>query len=263
MLLKDKVALVTGASRGIGRVTALMMADEGAQVAVADILPEVEDTARRIKEKGRTAASAIFDISDPILVHEGMAKITQELGNIDVLVNNAGIVTNIAHLTKMTHEAWEREIAVNLSGAFNMIKEVISPMVEKKWGRLINVSSLAATGGLHKQIGYASSKAGLLGLTRTVALEHGRDGITCNAVLPGLIYTELVGMMPDEIRNAAIAAIPTRRIGSMEEVAHLIIFLASDRAGFINGEEIHIDGGMKLNVSSLGSRKEIREMAGQ
>jgi NAD(P)-dependent dehydrogenase (short-subunit alcohol dehydrogenase family) len=125
------------------------------------------------------------------------------------------------------------------------------------------VSSLAATGGLHKQIGYASSKAGLLGLTRTVALEHGRDGITCNAVLPGLIGTELVGMMPDEIRNSAIAAIPTRRIGSMEEVAHLIVFLASDRAGFINGEEIHIDGGMKLNVSSLGSRKEIREMAGQ
>ncbi len=262
MLLKGKVVLITGASRGIGRATALMMADEGADVAVADILPEVEDTARQIKEKGRGAAAAIFDISDPSGVHDGIEKITRELGNIDVLVNNAGIVTNIARLTKMTHEAWEREISVNLSGAFNMIKAVIGPMIEKQWGRIVNVSSLAATGGLHKQIGYASSKAGLLGLTKTVALEHGRDGITCNAVLPGLIGTELVRMMPDEIKSAAVSFIPTRRIGSMEDVAHLISFLGSERAGFINGEEVYVDGGMRLNVSTLGSRREIKEMAG-
>jgi NAD(P)-dependent dehydrogenase (short-subunit alcohol dehydrogenase family) len=140
-----------------------------------------------------------------------------------------------------------------------MIQLVIGPMVEKKWGRIINVSSGGATGGLHKQVAYASSKAGLLGLTKTVTLEHARDGITCNAVLPGLIGTELVNLMPEEIKKNALAMIPTRRLGKMEEVAHLICFLASDKAGFINGEEIHIDGGGRLNVSTLGSRREIEE----
>ena len=143
-----------------------------------------------------------------------------------------------------------------------MIKAVIGPMIEKKWGRIINISSLAATGGLHKQAGYAASKAGLLGLTKTVALEHARDGITCNAVLPGLIETELVRQMPEEIKTAALSFIPARRLGLMEEVGHLVAFLATDRAGFINGEEIHIDGGLRLNVTTLGSRREIKEMGG-
>ena len=132
-------------------------------------------------------------------------------------------------------------------------------MIEKKWGRIINFSSLGATGGLHYQIGYAASKAGLLGLTKTVALEHARDGITCNAVVPGLIGTELVHQMPQEIKQSALANIPARRIGLMEEVSHLVAFLASDRAGYINGEEIHIDGGMRLNVSTLGSRKALKD----
>jgi NAD(P)-dependent dehydrogenase (short-subunit alcohol dehydrogenase family) len=135
-------------------------------------------------------------------------------------------------------------------------------MMEKKWGRIINISSLAATGGLHKQAGYAASKAGLIGLTKTVALEHARDGITCNAILPGLIETELVGKMPEQIKTAALPFIPARRLGSMEEVGHLVAFLASDRAGFINGVEIPIDGGMGLNVTTLGSRREIKEMGG-
>jgi NAD(P)-dependent dehydrogenase (short-subunit alcohol dehydrogenase family) len=143
-----------------------------------------------------------------------------------------------------------------------MIQTVIKPMIHKKWGRIINISSLGATGGLRRQIGYAASKAGLLGLTKTVTLEHARDGITCNAVLPGLINTELVREMPDEIRKEAVLTIPTMRLGQMEEVAYLIAFLASDRAGFINGEEIHIDGGMRLNTSSLGSRKQAKERGG-
>ncbi|MGB9439459.1 MAG: SDR family oxidoreductase, partial [Desulfobacterales bacterium] len=200
-----------------------------------------------------------FDIAEKDQVQQGIRKIQQELGGIDILVNNAGIVNNIAPLTKMTHDAWSREIAVNLSGTFNMIKAVIGPMIEKKWGRIINFSSLGATGGLHFQIGYAASKAGLLGLTKTVALEHARDGITCNAVVPGLIGTELVHQMPDEIKQGALANIPARRIGLMEEVSHLVAFLASDRAGYINGEEIHIDGGMRLNVSTLGSRKALKD----
>jgi NAD(P)-dependent dehydrogenase (short-subunit alcohol dehydrogenase family) len=262
MLLEGKVVLISGAARGIGRASALVLAREGADVGVADILPEVEETARAVAALGRRAAWAVFDISNPAEVARGVGQIREQLGDIDVLVNNAGIVANIARLEKMTHEAWQREISVNLSGAFNMIKEVIGPMVRNKWGRIINISSGAATGGLHKQIGYAASKAGLLGLTKTVTLEHARDGITCNAILPGLIGTELVQMMPEEIRERAVASIPARRIGRTEEVGDLIAFLASDRAAYINGAEIRIDGGMGLNVGSLGSRREMKESTG-
>jgi len=250
MLHKDKVVLITGAARGIGKVSALTLAGEGADVAVVDILPEVEETAREIEKLGRRSTSAVFDISDVVQVKKGIGKIKQNLGEIDVLVNNAGIVTNIAPLTKMAHDAWQHEIAVNLSGAFNMIKEIIEHMKEQKWGRIINISSGAATGGLHKQIGYAASKAGILGLTKTVTLEHARDGITCNAVLPGLIGTELVSMIPAEIRDAANRIIPARRIGEMKEVAYLISFLASEKSAYINGAEIPIDGGITLNTRS-------------
>jgi len=262
MLLDGKVVLITGAARGIGRAMALVIASEGADVAVTDILPEVKETARQVRSSGRRSVAAAFDIADPSQVHESVQKIVDEMGTIDVLVNNAGIVNNIARLAKMTHDSWAREISVNLSGAFNMIKEVIGPMIAKEWGRIINISSLAATGGLNRQAAYAASKAGLLGLTKTVALEHARDGITCNAVLPGLIDTELVQQMPEEIKKAATYFIPARRLGLMEEVGHLVAFLASDRAAFINGEDIHIDGGLRLNVTTLGSRKELKEMLG-
>jgi NAD(P)-dependent dehydrogenase (short-subunit alcohol dehydrogenase family) len=260
MLLKGKTALITGAARGIGRASAMVLAQEGADVGVADVLPEVENTAAEIQKIGQGSAFAVFDISDPIQVHQGVSKIRKELGEIDILVNNAGIVTNIARLTKMSHEAWQNEISTNLSGAFYMIQEVIGPMITRQWGRIINISSGAATGGLHKQIGYASSKAGLLGLTKTATLEHARDGITCNAILPGMIGTELVEMMPEEILQMAVATTPARRVGKTEEVGFLIAFLASDKAAFINGAAIPIDGGGLLNSGTLGSRKEVKEM---
>jgi NAD(P)-dependent dehydrogenase (short-subunit alcohol dehydrogenase family) len=260
MLLAGKTALITGAARGIGRASAIVLAREGADVGVADVLPEVENTAAEIRKLGRRAAFAMFDISDPAQAKKGVAKIRNELGDVNILVNNAGIVTNIAHLTKMTPAAWQNEISTNLSGAFYMIQEVIGPMIENQWGRIINISSGAATGGLHKQIGYASSKAGLLGLTKTVTLEHARDGITCNAILPGIIGTELVNAMPKEILQMAISTSPARRVGKTEEVGYLIAFLASDKAAFINGTAIPIDGGGLLNTGTLGSRKEVREM---
>ncbi|MFO7963678.1 MAG: 3-oxoacyl-ACP reductase FabG [Desulfobacterales bacterium] len=263
MLLKGKIALVTGAARGIGRAIAHVLAQEGADVGVADILPEAEQTAEDIRKIGRASTSATVDISDPESIHNGVLVIRHALGEVDILVNNAGIVANIARLTKMSHEAWQKEISVNLSGAFYMIQEVIGPMIEKQWGRIINMSSGAATGGLHRQIGYAASKSGLLGLTKTVTLEHARDGITCNAVLPGMIGTELVGMMPEEILTAAVAMIPARRIGKTEEVGRLIAFLASDFAAYINGACIPIDGGSSLNTGSLGSRKEVMAMTGK
>ncbi len=136
----------------------------------------------------------------------------------------------------------------------------IPKMVEKKWGRIINMSSGAATGGLHRQVGYASSKAALLGMTRTITLEHARDGITCNAILPGLIETELVQMMPEEFLKMSSLSIPARRTGQTKEVAQLVAFLASNQAAYINSVAIPIDGGMGLNTGTLGSRKELKEM---
>ena len=262
MLLEGKVALITGAARGIGRAAAMVLAEEGAAVGVADIAPAVHDTAAAIQQSGRRAAAAVFDIADPVQVQAGVAQIQEQLGGIDILVNDAAIVTNIAPLIRMTHEAWNREVAVNLSGAFNMIKAVIEPMLRKRWGRIINISSVAATGGLHNQAGYAASKAALLGLTQTVTLEYARAGITCNAILPGLIGTELAQMMPEEIKERAIAITPARRLGEMREVGHLIAFLASERAGFINGSTIHIDGGLRLNAVPVGSRRELAEVTG-
>ncbi len=260
MLLKGKVVLITGAARGIGRSTAMVLAEQGADVGVADILPEVEQTAIDIEKAGGNTKSVRFDISDPNQVQQGVSEIRNTLGDIDILVNNAAIVTNIARLTKMSIEAWQQEINVNLSGAFHLVRQVIGPMIEKQWGRIINISSGAATGGLHKQIGYASSKAGLLGMTKTIALEHARDGVTCNAILPGLIETELVKMMPEEMVALLAAQIPTRRTGRPEEIGHLIGFLASDLAGYINGASIPIDGGATLNIVTFGSKKELDAM---
>jgi len=259
-ILEGKKALITGAARGIGRVSALVLAEQGADVGVADILPEVEQTAGDIKKTGRKSCGVQLDISDPEQVQRGVTDIREALGGIDILVNNAAIVANIAGLAKMSGEAWRQEIDTNLSGAFYMVQQVIGPMIEKQHGRIINISSGAATGGLHKQIGYASSKAAILGMTKTVALEHGKDGITCNAILPGLIETELVKMMPEEMIALLTPQIPVRRIGQPAEVGHLIAFLASDMAGYINGACIPLDGGGSLNTMTLGSTKDLRGM---
>ena len=255
-LLKGKTALITGAARGIGKATALILAKEGANVALVDIIPEMDTTSQQILAMGRRTTSAVFDIANPEEASKSVRKISNALGVIDILVNNAAIVNNIATLIKMSHESWSREISVNLSGAFNMIKETIEGMIENKWGRIINISSGGASGGLYGQSAYAASKAGLLGLTKTVTIEHAKDGITCNAILPGMVNTEMVKKMPETIKNSLEKVIPSGEFGDMNNVAHLIAFLASDKAGYINGAEIPIDGGARLNnMIILGSRK--------
>ena len=257
---EGKTALVTGAARGIGRVTARVLALAGARVGVADIAPEVEATAAALRESGAQSASAIFDVASPSAVADGVAKISDHLGRIDILVSGAAIVDHIAPVLRMDFERWQREIAINLGGSFNLIQAVLPEMIEGGWGRLVLISSVAARGGLPRQAGYASSKAGLIGLAETVAVEHARHGITCNAIMPGLIETENVVRMPAEIRDATIRRTPARRLGQMEEVAQLIAFLASEQAAFINGAAIPIDGGSSLNAFSLGSRRELKDV---
>ena len=257
MPLTGQTALVSGAARGIGRAIALRLAREGADVALMDLNPAVDETARRIRALGRKAVAVQTDIADATAVREAVARIAAELGPVDLLVNNAGVVKNIASVEKMTDDAWQNELGVNLTGAFNLVRATVGGMAERGFGRIVNISSVAARGGLARQVGYSATKAGLLGLTHTVALEYARKGVTCNAVLPGMVETENVKAMPQEIRDAAIAATPVRRFGEPEEIAALVVFLCGDEAGYITGAEIDILGGGHLNTIALGSRKDI------
>ena len=257
--LDGRVALVTGAARGIGRAIATALAERGADVAVADVRPEIDGVAEDLAKLGRRAAAERIDVTSRDEIVAGVARIRERLGPIDVLVNNAGIVDHIAAVERMTPEGWERELRVNLTGAFHLIQATIGPMIERRYGRIVNISSIAAKGGIYRQAAYAASKAGLLGLTETVALEHGRHGVTCNAILPGLIATENVLAMPEEIRESAIGVIPARRLGETREIGAVVAFLASEGAGYVNGAAIPVDGGFRLNTAALGSRRELRD----
>ncbi|MCP5060714.1 MAG: SDR family oxidoreductase [bacterium] len=258
MRLEGRTAFVTGAARGIGRQIARCLAEAGARVALADRDGAVSQTAGDLQAEGFPVVGVVADVASPEEVRDAVRQTHDALGVVDVLVSNAGIVDHIAPVTKMHAEGWSRELDVNLSGAFHLLQAVLPGMVESGHGRIVLISSVAAIGGLHRQAGYAASKAGLLGLAKSITLEHARHGITCNAVLPGLIETETVASMPAEIRNASIVSTPARRLGRMQEVAALVSFLASDEAGYINGAEIRIDGGFSLNTGTLGSRKELR-----
>jgi len=257
-----RTALITGAARGIGAVIARRLAADGAAVALLDMSPAAEDVAAEIRAAGGRASAHMVDLADAEAITRGVDEARAALGPVNILVNNAGITNNIAPLSRMKADAWQREMAVNLTAPMLLIQQVIGDMVSGRWGRIVNVSSLGASGGLHNQVGYAASKSGLLGLTKTVTLEHARHGVTCNAILPGLIGTEMVRKMPQEIIDASLRATPAERLGEMTEIAALVAFLASDEAGYINGAEIPVDGGTRLNATALGSRKEASARSG-
>jgi NAD(P)-dependent dehydrogenase (short-subunit alcohol dehydrogenase family) len=260
--LHGKVALVTGAGRGIGRAIALELARAGAKIAVGDVHlakyrgeryyrlskrvsgpDEDVATADAAREIGAEAIGVEFDVADGSAVEAAVAKVGSELGPIDVLVNNAGIVNNIAPIAQMKREAWDREMAVNLGGAFACIQATAPGMAERGWGRIVNISSVAAHVPSTLQPAYGASKAGLIALTKTVAKEWGDRGVTCNAVLPGLIATPLALSMPEELRKDFAQQVASRRLGEPAEIAAVVAFLASPAASYVNGVEIPVDGG--------------------
>jgi NAD(P)-dependent dehydrogenase (short-subunit alcohol dehydrogenase family) len=271
--LRGKVALVTGAGRGIGRAIAHELARAGAKIAVGDVhLAKYEGeryyrmarrtsghdedvpTADAARELGTDAIGVEFDVADGAAVEAAVARVKSELGPIDVLVNNAGIVNNIAPIAQMGRDAWDREMAVNLGGAFACIQATVPGMAERGWGRIINISSVAALQPSTLQPAYGASKAGLIALTKTVAKEYGDRGVTCNAVLPGLIATPLALSMPQELRQDFIHQVPSRRLGEPAEIAAVVAFLASPAASYVNGAEIPVDGGWLAGPPLLGSK---------
>jgi 3-oxoacyl-[acyl-carrier protein] reductase len=268
--LTGRIALVTGGSRGLGRADALALARAGADVAIADIQVEsdegadaerygvlaqvaraqgliyTESTVREIEELGRRALAVKCDVTDRDQVDAAVGRIAGELGPVDVLVNNAGTLDHVAQLVQQSPELWERDLQVNLTGAFNCAQAVWPAMREQGWGRIVNMASVAGTLGGFGQASYSTTKAGVIGLTRTLALEGGRHGITANAIVPGIIGTEAFNLGNPEMNERMIQRTVMRRPGEPQDIANMIAFLCSDLAGYITGAAIPIAGGIDL-----------------
>ncbi len=241
--LKDKVAIITGGASGIGKATAIRFAQEGANIAIWDM--QVEKGGALVKTLLDMGAKAVFynvNTADAVMVHAAVAAVMKDFGKIDILINNAGILRD-ATLLKMTEEQFDTVLAVNLKGVFNCTKAVAPHMIECGYGRVVQASSVVALYGNFGQTNYVASKAGLIGMTKVWARELGRKGITVNAVAPGFIATEMIESIPENIMNSMKEKVPANRLGSVEEVANVYLFLASDEASFVNGAVISVDGG--------------------
>jgi 3-oxoacyl-[acyl-carrier protein] reductase len=246
MNLQGKVAVITGAAQGIGRVIALALAEKGAEIVVSDINEEgLKEVVLEAEKMNRKALSVKMDVCS-LKECEGMIKAAVEkFGKIDILVNNAGITRDTV-LLRMKEEQWDQVIQVNLKGTFNCTKAVIRYMFKQKNGKIINISSVTGAMGNPGQANYSASKAAVMGFTKSIAREYGHCGITVNAVAPGFIKTAMTDAIPEKEREAMIALIPAKRLGSPEDVANSVCFLASDLAGYITGQVIHINGGLYM-----------------
>jgi 3-oxoacyl-[acyl-carrier protein] reductase len=270
--LSGRVALVTGGSRGLGRADALTLAKAGADVVVADLLVEsqlseetdrygalatvarqqglvhTEETVRDIEAMGRRAFAVRCDVTNRDEVDAAVARAVAELGSVDILVNNAGTLDHAAQFQHQSPELWERDLRVNLTGAFNCAQAVWPHMRERRWGRVVNMASVAGTLGGFGQASYSTTKAGLLGLTRTLAMEGARYGITCNAIVPGVIGTEAFNMANAEMNERIVNRTALKRPGEPQEIANAVAFLCSDLAAYITGIELNVSGGVELFV---------------
>ncbi|MHA1270471.1 MAG: beta-ketoacyl-ACP reductase [Candidatus Helarchaeota archaeon] len=246
MRLKNRVAVITGAARGIGRATALKCANEGADIAILDILP-ADSVVKEIETLGRKAKSYQVDVGIYDQVQKAADDILKYFGTVDILVNNAGI-TRDKLFVNMSEEMWDEVIRTNLKSIFNCTKAFINTMREKKYGRIINVSSVGGKAGNIGQANYAASKAGIIGITKTLAKElpYGGAEITVNAIQPGMILTDMTKSMPKKAFDFLVSQTPLGRIGKPEEVANVIAFLASEEASFVNGAVIVISGGKDI-----------------
>ncbi len=244
-LLEGKTALITGASRGIGKSIALKFAEEGANIAFTDLeeneqMKEVEKSIQDFGVNGKGYASDASDFDD---THTVVQNIIKDFGQIDILVNNAGI-TQDTLLMRMTEDQWNKVLSVNLNSVFNFTKAVQRQMLKQKSGSIINMSSVVGVSGNAGQSNYAASKAGIIGFTKSVAKELGSRNITCNAIAPGFIITEMTGKLKEDVKKAWEEQIPLKRGGTPEEVANTATFLASDLSNYVTGQVIHVCGGM-------------------
>ncbi len=245
MLLEEKIAVVTGASRGIGRGIALALAREGAQVSVNyhGSKDRAEDVVAEIEKNGGKAKAIQCDVSDHEKAKEFFSGIAKEFGRIDILVNNAGI-TKDNLIMMISDQDFDDVIRTNLSGTFNGIKFVTRPMMKQRSGRIINIASVAGVIGNAGQANYSASKAGVIGLTKTAAKELAARNITVNAIAPGFIATDMTDKLSDKIKEEACKTIPLKEFGTVEDVAEAVVFLASDRARYITGQVLCVDGGI-------------------
>lgn len=246
-MLRGKIALVTGAGRGIGREIALTLADYGADMIVNynGSRAKAEEVVEKIKAMGRRAAAVQCNVADYDACGKMITDMLAEFGRIDILVNNAGI-TKDNLMIKMTEEDFDAVMDTNLKGTFNTMKHMYRPFLKQKAGRIINLSSVTGILGNAGQANYAASKAGVIGLTKSMARELASRNITVNAVAPGFIDTDMTQAMTDMAKEATVAQIPLKRVGSTRDVAEAVAFLASDKASYITGQVLSVDGGMAM-----------------
>lgn len=246
MNLTGRVALVTGASQGIGKACALLLAEAGADVAIGSRnFEKIQSVARDIEALGRKGLPLKLDVSIPESVTEAVARTLEAWGKIEILVNNAGITRdNLA--MRMKPEDWQAVLRTNLDGAYYCIRAVLPGMVRQHYGRIINITSVVAQAGNPGQANYIASKAGVIGLTKAVAAEVASRSITVNAVSPGFIATDMTAKLPEEVRTKILGMVPLRRMGADREVAFAVRFLASDEAAYITGHVLNINGGMYM-----------------
>lgn len=245
MRLEGRTALVTGGSRGIGRAIAASLAKEGADVAVNYVSrPDLaQETVAEIHGFGRKGLSVRGDVGDIASTRAMMDEILTAFGHVDILVNNAGI-TSDKTFAKMDFASWREVLSINLDGPFNCTKCLLDSMVERKYGRIVNITSVIGQIGNFGQANYAASKAGLMAFTKSLAKELATNGITVNAVAPGFIETEMVAAIPEKVRTRLLGQIPMKRFGRADEVGRAVVYLASEDADYITGAELSINGGL-------------------